>query len=67
LERFFLLFIALFWLVCVAYIAVKPDSFLRHTQFPWTKLPVWGARVLGIAILIGGGLILRFYILHNAN
>jgi hypothetical protein len=63
----FLLAIALLWLGSGLYIAVRPRAFIQKTQFPWTKLPVWGARLLGIAILIGGLLILRAYILRTAN
>jgi hypothetical protein len=65
--HFFLLIIALFWLASGMYITVRPDRFIRDTQFPWTKLPTWGARMLGIAIFIGGTLILSAYILHKAN
>ena|SRR5271157_6107538 len=65
--HFFVLIIALFWLVCGTYIAVRPTQFIRNTQFPWANLPVWGARVLGVIIFVGGTLILGAYILHRAN
>jgi len=67
LGRFFLLVIALLWLASGTYMTVKPYRFIANTQFPWTKLPAWGARMLGIAIFVGGILILRAYILHKAN
>ena len=59
--------IALLWLASGVYITAKPDRFIRNTQFPWTKMPPWGARMLGSAIFIGGMLILRAYILQKAN
>lgn len=65
--HFFLLVIALFWLASGVYITAMPDRFIRNTQFPWNKLPDWGARMLGIAILVGGMLILRVYILHKVD
>jgi hypothetical protein len=44
-----LLVFAIFWLIGGLYVVVKPRGFLERTQAPWTKLPVWAARLLGIA------------------
>ncbi len=60
-----LLPIALFWIVSGAYITVKLRAFLRNTQFPWTSLPYWAARLLGIVLLIGAVVMLRIYFVRN--
>jgi hypothetical protein len=48
----FLIF-GLAWLGFGTFMVAKPQSALRNTQWPWTRLPRWGMRVLGIAVLAG--------------
>lgn len=31
----------------------KPQSALRNTQWPYTHLPNWGMRLLGVGVLAG--------------
>ena len=41
------------WLGFGGLMAIRPQSALRNTQWPWTRLPQWGMRLLGIAVLAG--------------
>jgi hypothetical protein len=63
--RFFILLGALFWLASGVYVTLNPNRFIHNTQFPWTKLPLWGARILGIALIAGGVVMIRAYILYK--
>ena len=57
-----LLVLALFWLLSGVYVVSKPTSFHRNIQYPWKKLPVWAAKLLGVGLFLGGMLMLRAYV-----
>ncbi len=59
-----LLFFSLFWIACGVYITARPGRFLVQTQYPWTRLPVWGTRVLGAVIFLTGVVMLHIYVLR---
>ncbi len=42
------------WVASGVLMLVRPRAALRRTQAPWTRLPPWGMRVLGAAVLIIG-------------
>ncbi len=65
--RFFILLGALFWLASGVYVTLNPKNFLRKTQFPWSKLPLWGARILGFGFFAGGIVMICAYIFYRPN
>lgn len=52
-TKIVLLVFGLFWLASGIFMVAKPESALRNTQPPWTYLPLWGTRVLGVVVLLG--------------
>ena len=44
------------WLLFGAFMVAKPQSALHSTQWPWTRLPAWGMKALGVVILAGAAL-----------
>jgi len=53
LETGLFLVFGLAWLGFGTFMVAKPQSALRNTQWPWTCLPSWGMRLLGVGILAG--------------
>jgi uncharacterized protein YjeT (DUF2065 family) len=60
LSAIFLLAIGLAWLGSGLFLLARPESALRKTQWPWTRLPKWGMRLAGVIVVAGGGWILYF-------
>ena len=60
LSAIFLLAIGLAWLGSGLFMLARPESALRKTQWPWTRLPKWGMRLAGVIVVAGGGWILYF-------
>jgi len=58
LVAFFIFGLA--WLGFGTFMLARPGSALRNTQWPWTRLPKWGMRTLGMAVL--GGAVWWFYL-----
>jgi hypothetical protein len=59
-EAVLLLIFGIAWLGFGLFMVARPDSALRNTQFPWTRLPRWGMRLLGVFVL--GGAVWLFYL-----
>lgn len=49
---FFLVF-GLAWLAFGIFMVARPQSALHDTQWPWTRLPPWGMRAMGVVVLAG--------------
>ena len=60
LSAIFLLAIGLAWLGSGLFMLARPESALRKTQWPWTRLPKWGMRLAGVIVVAGGGWTLYF-------
>jgi predicted anti-sigma-YlaC factor YlaD len=60
-RNYSLLVIGLFWGASGVYVAARPTSFIKITQYPWTKLPVLAARLLGTAILVVGAVMVHLF------
>ncbi len=49
-----LLFVfAVAWLGSGLFMVARPESAFHRTQYPWTRLPRWGMRLLGVLVLCG--------------
>ncbi len=56
---------SLFWIGWGLYVVLDPAGALEHTQYPWTRLPVWVIRTLGAVISLTGFVVLAAYMSHQ--
>jgi hypothetical protein len=55
LDAIILVVFGLAWLGFGLFMLLRPDMALHNTQWPWTRLPRWGMRLVGLVVLFGAG------------